>query len=281
MVTLREALAAAVPRLKAAGIDGARRDAEVLLCLALGCERSHLIGHQERKIETAGIETFEHLLARRLAREPMSQIAGEREFWSLDFKVTQATLTPRPDSETLIEAVLEMVPDRKIPHRILDLGTGTGCLLLALLSELPAATGVGVDLSVDSLVVAVSNAERLGLADRASFVISDWGRSLATPFDIVVANPPYIARSELARLDPEVARWEPRLALDGGEDGLDAYREILSDLARLMAFDGIAVLEHGVGQAETIEELADAHGFRMAQRRRDLGGHDRCLILKT
>jgi release factor glutamine methyltransferase len=277
--TPRDAIAATVPRLAAAGIEDARRDAELLLCLALDCDRAHLIGYPDSAIDVARQECFERLVLRRLAREPMSQIIGVREFWSLDFLVTTATLTPRPESEAMIEAVLADVPDRDAGLRLLDLGTGTGCLLLALLAELPAATGVGVDVCEAALSVARANGERLGLGDRAVFVHGDWAADLDDRFDIVVCNPPYIEAADLANLDPEVAHWEPRLALDGGDDGLHAYRRIVPDLARLLVVDGIAVLEHGPGQADAIELLAVANGLIPSGRHRDLAGRDRCVIL--
>ena len=280
MANPREVIAAAVPRLEAVGIDDARRDAEVLLCRALDCDRAHLLGYPERYIEHARIEAFEQLIARRLTREPVSQIVGEREFWSLNFAVTMATLTPRPDSETVVEAVLDMVPDRTQAWRVLDLGTGTGCLLLSLLAELPAATGVGVDISSDAVGTAETNARRHGLDRRASFVTGDWAAAIEPGFDIVVSNPPYVQTGALAALDPEVAEWEPHVALDGGEDGLDAYRRILPDLPRLLPEGGVAVLEHGYDQAERVEMLACAMGLTVVKRYRDLAGNDRCLVLK-
>jgi release factor glutamine methyltransferase len=173
-----------------------------------------------------------------------------------------------------------MVPDRTQAWRVLDLGTGTGCLLLSLLAELPAATGVGVDISSDAVGTAETNARRHGLDRRASFVTGDWAAAIEPAFDIVVSNPPYVQTGALAALDPEVVEWEPHVALDGGEDGLDAYRRILPDLPRLLPEGGVAVLEHGHDQAERVEMLACAMGLTVVKRYRDLAGNDRCLVLK-
>ena len=278
--TLRDAIAAAVPRLEAAGVEDARRDAEVLLCAALGCDRAHLIGHSDSVVGNAELTVFDTLLSRRMAREPVSQIVGHREFWSLEFQVTASTLTPRPDSEAVVEAVLDHMHDKEAALRILDLGTGTGCLLLALLTELPNATGVGVDLCDDAVVVAKANAGRCGLGVRAQITSGGWTVAHGQLFDVVVCNPPYIRTSDLARLDPEVADWEPRLALDGGSDGLDAYRQILPGLPQVLSKGGFAVLEHGAGQAEQIEDLAVAAGLTLCRRHQDLAGRDRCLVVK-
>ena len=278
--TLHDAIAAAVPRLEATGVEEARRDAEVLLCAALGCDRAHLIGHSDSVVGNADLTVFNTLLSRRMAREPVSQIVGCREFWSLEFQVTASTLTPRPDSEAVIEAVLDRQHDKKAALRILDLGTGTGCLLLALLTELPNATGVGVDVCDDAVVVAKANVGRCGLGARAQIIRGGWAAAHGQLFDIVVCNPPYIRTSDLARLDPEVADWEPHLALDGGSDGLDAYRRILPGLPQVLSKGGFAVLEHGAGQAGQIEDLAVAAGLTLCRRHQDLAGRDRCLVLK-
>jgi release factor glutamine methyltransferase len=209
----------------------------------------------------------------------MAYILGEREFWSLPLFVGPGVLVPRPETETLVEAALEAFPDRTAPLRILDLGTGSGCLLLALLREYPNASGVGVDRSAEALAHATLNARRHGLADRALLVRGDWGRGLAESFELIVANPPYVASGELAELAPEVARYEPRAALDGGADGLDAYRAILPDLPRLLAPAGVACLEIGAGQATALAALAEVGGFRVAVRP-DLAGIPRCLVLR-
>ena len=279
--TPRKAIASAVPKLQAAGVEDARRDAELLLCLSLDCDHAHLIGYPDQTFDVVQQETFERLVARRIAREPVSQIVGRREFWSLDVQVTKATLTPRPESEAVVETVLTLVPERGARLRILDLGTGTGCLLLALLVELPEATGLGVDVSEEALGVARANGDRLGLGKRATFGHGNWAASLDERFDVVVSNPPYIEAAELEKLEPEVLQWEPHLALNGGVDGLDAYRQIVPDLGRLLRTDGFAVLEHGPGQAEAIETFAGICGLMSSGRRQDLADRDRCLMLRA
>jgi release factor glutamine methyltransferase len=208
----------------------------------------------------------------------VSRLVGEREFWSLPFAVTPATLDPRPDSETLVEAALARTADRAAPVRLLDLGTGSGCLLLALLHELRAAWGVGTDRSAAAVAAARANAVRLGLADRARFVVADWAAPLAGRFDIVLANPPYIERGAIAGLAPEVARHDPVLALDGGPDGLDAYRAILAGLEALVAPRGRAYLEIGDGQAGAVSALLEAAGFADLELAHDLAGRARCLV---
>lgn len=222
---------------------------------------------------------LEPLLARREAREPLALILGRREFWSLDFGVSPATLIPRPESETLIEAAVAAFAGGVPPGLVLDLGTGTGCLLLATLSEFPAAFGVGVDRSAESVELAARNAAALGLGDRARFVRGDWAEALAGRFDLVLCNPPYIPTGEIDGLMPEVARYEPRSALDGGADGLDAYRRLVPSLRHLMSADGVAVFEMGAGQAASVARMARLAGFT-AEMRHDLGGIARALVLR-
>ena len=202
-------------------------------------------------------------MARRLRREPMAYILGEREFWSLPLRVSPAVLVPRPESETVVEAALESIADRAAPLRILDLGTGSGCLLLALLSELPHASGLGIDRSAAALAIARANAERLGLADRAAFREGDWGYGLAGPFDVIVSNPPYVARTDARNLAPEVFAFEPQEALFAGADGLDAYRALAPDCARLLAQDGVTCLEIGQGQGASVAAILRRHGLRL------------------
>lgn len=270
-------LAEGARRLAEAGIPNARREARLILAHALGVEPVTILGYPERPVENSS--GFDGLIARRAAHEPLSHLTGRREFWSLDFGVTSATLDPRADSETLVEAALAAIPDRQAPLSILDFGTGSGCLLLALLSELPSATGLGIDIAEETLAVARRNAERLGFAGRSTFAIGDWGSSLAGPFDLIVSNPPYIPAGEIARLQPEVAEFEPRRALDGGADGLDAYRRLAPDTARLLKPGGVAVLEFGLGQGDAVARLMSAEGVVVQGVNADLAGHDRCLIL--
>ena len=210
----------------------------------------------------------------------MAHILGRREFWSLAFKVTADTLDPRPDSETLVQAVLDQVPDRSAALRLADFGTGTGCLLLALLHELPNATGVGVDVSAAALAVAAENADALGLAQRASFHRGNWDDGIDPGFDIVLSNPPYIPSGDIAGLQPEVASFEPRLALDGGSDGLDAYRRLGPAAMRLLVPGGLAAFEIGLGQGDSVRRIMAAAGLRHIATARDLGAVERCVLFR-
>ena len=272
-MTAGEALARATQALQAYGIELAAREARLLM--------AHAQGRPVPDPSMPEPSGFRALVMRRCAREPMALIRGQKGFWSLDLEVSSATLVPRADSETLIEAALAACPGRGNIRRVLDLGTGTGALLLAALSEFPAADGIGVDRSPEACALARSNAARTGFLRRADFVCGDWGSCLRQEFDLVLANPPYVERGRIAALMPEVSRYEPRRALDGGSDGLDAYREILPDLPRLLAPNGSAVLEIGLGQADRVTALAAASGLVLAACRRDLGGIQRALVLHS
>jgi release factor glutamine methyltransferase len=265
-------------RLTAAGVEDAPRDARLLLQAATGVASAALIAFPERAIDAPALARFHILLERREKREPMAQILGRREFWSLMFRVTGDTLDPRPDSETLVRAVLDRAPDRGAAPRLLDFGTGTGCLLLALLRELPNATGLGVDISVAALEVAAENARSLDLADRATFRLGDWDGGLAPSFDIVVSNPPYIESAAIPELQPEVALFEPRQALDGGADGLDAYRKLLPASSRLLRSGGLAAFEIGIHQADSVIAIGAVCGLRHLATVADLGGIPRVLL---
>lgn len=280
--TLDEALRRAGTRLAEAGVDSARLDARVLLCHALGCAREALVGHGGRRLDAETRQRFETLIARRAAREPVAYITGEREFWSLPFAVTRATLSPRPETETVVAAVLDRVARGARPRRLLDLGTGSGCLLLALLAELPEAAGVGVDASEAAVRVARDNAARLGLTQRATFIVGDWTAPIGARFDAIVANPPYVASGAIAALAPEVATYEPRLALDGGPDGLTAYRAIARSLSDVLDDGGLAAFEVGAGQATAVVAmLAGAlPGTTVIETVRDLAQVERCVVAR-
>lgn len=265
-------------RLGAAGVDTAALDAKVLLMHALGLSREDLAAGRGRTVTAAGRRRFEALVERRAAREPVARLTGTREFWSLPFAVSGATLIPRPDSETVVATALSLVRDRNAHLRILDLGTGTGCLLLALLSELPDAWGVGVDVSEPALRTARANAAALGIGPRAVFLCTDWNSSVDCRFDIVLSNPPYIPSKNIATLEPEVAVHEPTRALDGGADGLDAYRAITPALPGLLAEGGRALFEVGPTQAADVAALLSIHGLAAAHVARDLGGRPRCVV---
>lgn len=268
--------------LTAAGIDNVRFEARLLLSRAAGLTIEQLIARGPDAAPAAVATLLRELTARRVRREPMAYILGEREFWGLPFTVSPAVLIPRPDSETVIETVLDLLPDRSRKLRILDLGLGSGCLLLTLLREYPQATGVGIDASEAALAVARANAETLGVASRARLRAADWRQegwtsSLEGPFDLLVSNPPYIESAAVEGLMPEVSAHEPRLALDGGADGLAAYRIIAAAAPRLVAAGGWAVVEGGEGQAADIAALFAAAGFSPRSPRQDLGGVDRVV----
>ena len=274
--TVGSCLTEAAARLTAAGIESPHREARMLLAHTLDVDQAAIIGHPERAVPDP--DAFRALVDRRSGGVPAAQLLGQQEFWSLSFRVTPDTLIPRPETETLVEAALAAVKERKLAApMILDLGTGTGCLLLSLLSECPGARGVGVDRSAAAVDVARGNAEQLGLADRAHFLVSDWAAPLLGRFDIVVSNPPYIATDEIGALQPEVARHEPKQALDGGADGLTCYRAIVDDLPRLLAPGGVVFLEVGLGQWEPVAALLETAGFRVSEPIHDLAGISRCV----
>ncbi len=259
-----------------AGIDNARYEARRLLGHALQCDSTALL---LRRDDMPDLEAADALLARRCAREPMAFITGSAGFWSLDLATSPVTLIPRPESETLIEAVMARWPDRTMGLRVLDLGTGTGCLLLAVLSEYRNAYGVGVDLVPEAARLAAENAYRNGLGRRASFLVGEWAATLRGAFDLVLSNPPYIPSAEISGLMPEVAQHEPAIALDGGGDGMDAYRVVIGSLPRLLAVHGCAALEVGAGQSDAVAELGRAMKFE-AVPHVDLGGVERVLVLQ-
>lgn len=277
-VTAGEAVSAVARRLAAGGIAESRREARLLVALALDVEPGVVLGYPERPLDAATQARLAALTARRAAREPYSRLAGRRQFWSLDLAISPDTLDPRPDSETLVEAALALLPDRAARLRILDFGTGSGCLLLALLSELPNAVGVGIDILPGAAKTARRNAAVLGFADRALFVVGDWGETIFGRADVIVANPPYIPRAEIDALAPEVARYEPRLALDGGTDGLAAYRELAPVTRRLLAADGIALFEVGAGLHEAVARLLGDGGLAPQSVKCDLSGVARCVV---
>ena len=263
--------------LTAAGIDNVRFEARLLLSHATGLTIEQLISRGPDAAPAAAAATLRELTARRVRREPMAYILSEREFWGLPFKVSPAVLIPRPDSETVIETVLDLRPDRSRKLRILDLGLGSGCLLLTLLREYPQATGVGIDASEAALAIAQANAAALGVAPRARLATGDWRQAgwtdqLEGPFDLLVSNPPYIESVAVEGLMPEVANHEPRLALDGGADGFAAYRIISAEAPRLVVPGGWAVVEAGEGQAPDIAALFGAAGLTPKPPRQDLGG---------
>lgn len=267
-------LAAATERLKASGSDTPVLDARMLLQAAAGISREDLILGTDRILTGEQLTCFETFVSRRERHEPVSRILGQREFYGRAFRVTPDTLDPRPDTETLIEAALAVMPRGA---RLLDLGTGTGAIAITLLAERPEATGLATDLSTAALAVARENAGRLGVADRLALAEGNWFDPVAGVFDIILSNPPYIPAGDIAGLGPEVRNFDPGLALSGGIDGLDPYRMIASRAAAHLAAGGHVLVEIGAGQAEDVVAIFARAGFRTAARHRDLGGHERCL----
>ncbi|MCO6419199.1 peptide chain release factor N(5)-glutamine methyltransferase [Siccirubricoccus sp. KC 17139] len=265
--------------LRAAAIESPRLEARLLLAHAMGCRQEDLLRDPRAAVPPAAASRFADMLRRRLDHTPMAQLLGSQEFWSLPFRVSPATLIPRADSEALIEAALAAFPERGRVRRVLDLGTGTGCLLLAALTEFPEATGIGIDRVPAAAALARENARALRLGDRAAFLAGDWAEAIAGRFDLILSNPPYIESAAIPGLMPEVAAHEPGTALDGGADGLGAYRALAAALPRLLAPGGEAVLELGAGQRPAVEALARAAGLEPRGCHPDLGGIDRALRL--
>jgi release factor glutamine methyltransferase len=280
-MTPRDFVAQIAGRLAAAGIENARSEAWLLLAAATGRERAALMAGVPETLGAEQQARLDELVRRRLIREPLAYILGAKEFWSLRFEVGPAVLIPRPESETLVEAVLAQLADRDRPLRLLDLGVGSGCLLLALLSELPRASGLGVDASAAALALARRNAARLGLAAWAAFRHGRWGAGLRERFDVIVSNPPYVAERDWAGLQPEIRDFEPKAALVAGPDGLAAYRALAPHCARLLAQGGLCALEIGAGQGDAVAAVLAAHGLIVIERRRDLAGIERCLIARS
>lgn len=269
----------AADRLAAAGIDEPRREARLLLAAALGVDRSALIADPDRPLDAESAARFDSYVDRRAGREPVSRILGRRGFWSGELRVTPDVLDPRADTETLVEATLATLADRTAPVRLLDLGTGSGCILSALLGELPHAFAVGIDRSAAAALVARDNLAQAGHAARARILVGDWAESLRGPFERILSNPPYIPSREIAGLDPEVACHDPRAALDGGADGLDCYRRIAEQLGGLLAPGGIALFEIGAEQAESVSDIMRDAGFSSRRLIRDLAGKPRVVAV--
>jgi release factor glutamine methyltransferase len=272
------AIAAASARLARAGVESARLDAELLMAAAAGVSRATLIAGVA-EIDAAVAERFERMVVRREGREPVAYIIGHREFFSLDLAVRPGVLIPRPETETVVEAALDFL--REAPAaRVLDIGTGSGAIAIAIAKNAPAARIVALDMSKVSLEVAADNARRHRCADRIAFLQSDCFAALdgnSPPFDLMVSNPPYIAEAEFAWLTPEVRDFEPRIALEGGRDGMEFYRRIAAGLARWLVFGGEVILEVGARQAGAVEAMMRASGCAESARMRDLAGVERVV----
>lgn len=263
-----------------AGFDEARRRARRLLAAALGLTQEEVFARIDRMITEDEGERIAALLRRALTHEPLSRIHGKREFWGLDFTLSPETLDPRPETETVIEAVVARLTDRDRPYLFLDLGTGTGCLLGALLTEFPRAYGIGIDRAWGAAATARGNALQLAFADRAGFAVGDWAAAINGKFDAIVANPPYIPTGDIAALPPEVRDFDPVLALDGGVDGLGAYWRIARDLSHLLAPDGLFACEIGAGQDAAVAGILVSRGLALDAVVPDLTGVARCVVAR-
>ena len=268
-------------RFKSGDIDTAELDARILVGAATGLDLTGLIAAATRRVTSDEAMRLEDFTRRRLAGEPVARILRAKEFWGLPLQLSDATLVPRPDTETVVELALEMLRAEPYPKRrfwIADIGTGSGAILLALLSELPAAVGVGTDVSMAALRTASSNAARLGFSSRAAFVVCDYAAALSEPFDLIVSNPPYIRSADIARLAIEVRNHDPIVALDGGADGLDAYRQLIPQAAQRLAQGGVLVVEAGHDQSGDIGELMTAAGLTLEKPpKADLAGIHRAV----
>jgi release factor glutamine methyltransferase len=278
MSSIAVAIDEAARALVAAGFDEPRRRARRLIAAALHLSPAEVFARPERLLGAPERERIAKLLRRVIAHEPLSRIEGCREFWGLEFLLSADALDPRPETETLVEAVLAHLPERNRNHRFLDIGTGSGCLLLALLSEFRSAFGVGIDIAPGAALTARANAARLGFAARASFVAGNWAAPICGCFDAVVANPPYIATAVLPNLPREVREFDPRIALDGGIDGLIAFRAIAADLTRLLVPGGVFVAEIGAGQGDAVTAILRGFGLVVRAIAPDLAGIPRCVV---
>jgi len=275
---LRALLGDAALRLSMAGIDSPRLDARLLLAHAMRVRPDALIG--SIVVPPHALAEFDKMLARRILREPLAYITGNKEFWSLDFDVGPGVLVPRPETETLIEAVLKYFPDKSAALEIRDLGTGTACLPIAALSEYPHAHAVAVDASADSLQWARLNIERHGLTERCRIEQCDWEQVPAVSADVILSNPPYVRSGDIPTLAPEVRKFEPVSALDGGVDGLDAYRSLAPLIARLVKPGSLAFLEIGQGQGRDVSALFEGQNLRIREILNDLAGIGRCVVVE-
>lgn len=277
MTEISAALTEGEAALTAAGVDNPRNEARLLLGHVLGITPAQVFARTDDDVAAANLKTYYSLLSARCEGTPLAHITGRREFWSLDFHVTPATLIPRPDTETVIDLVVSAFKGRPPPKTILDLGTGSGCILLALLSVFENADGVGLDTSKDACRIAAANARALGFEKRTRIVEGSWVDGIDGSFDLIVSNPPYIPSADIATLDVGVRAHEPISALDGGDDGLDAYRALIPAAIPVLNEDGILVVEVGIGQADDVSEIASAHGLTAGPRRNDLAGIERAV----
>ncbi len=280
-MTRADALREAAQRLAAAGVPSPARESRLLGAYALGLSAEALFLEPAAPLAPDEAHRLEACVRRRARREPFAYIAGRRAFWTLDMATDPRALIPRPETETLVEAALARASALPLRARLLDLGTGSGCLLVALLRELPGAWGVGADASAGAVALARRNARAHGVGDRSAFVVADWGAPMAGRFHAILCNPPYVADGEIAQLAPEIARHEPRSALSGGADGLACYRRLAPEIARLLAPTGFAAVEIGAGMGDAVSALFGASGLTETGRARDLAGRERCVLFSA
>ncbi len=278
-LSLQHARDSAAHSFEAAGIDTAREDATTLLCEAAGISRAGFIANAQTAMDERALRKFSEFAERRLGREPVTRIIGRRGFWTLDLEVAPDVLDPRADSETLITAALEILGSRKsAPLKILDLGCGSGALICALLQEFPQAHGTAVDISPAACALTRRNAAANSVADRLTVIQCTWQDCPHGPYDLLVSNPPYIRTQDMPGLDAEVRLWDPELALDGGADGLQAYRTLADQIPGLLTVGGWLIYETGYDQAARVTELLNLHGIRDLMEYRDIGGHVRAVV---
>lgn len=276
-----EAIGLVADRLEAADVAHPQDEARALLRGAAGLSRLELALAPRAPLSEDELRVLSDYAARRIVREPLSRILGERGFWTLDLTVAPGVLDPRPDTETLVETALSLVAQRRdSPLSILDLGSGSGAIACALLSELPGAWALAVDLSPEACAATAANLARCGFSDRASVIRGRWAEALQGGFDLIVSNPPYVRSDDIAGLDPEVRLHDPALALDGGADGLDCYRDIIRDLPRLLADDALVLFEVGFDQAASVAALLGGHGLQIERVVRDAGGIERVVAAR-
>ena len=280
---LRNLLHAAISDLNDANIDTALLDARLLLQYAAKITPEIVYLKPEMEIAKEAVTIYKQLLDRRINNEPVAKIIGSKAFWSSDFIVNQYTLDPRPDSEVIIEEALRLFPNKNQEYQFLDLGTGSGCLLLSLLKEFPNSTGIASDISSEALNVTKQNIELLGLQGRAICMQQNWADDLVgkKKFDLIISNPPYIPSQEIANLEPEVKNYDPILALDGGEDGLDPYRYLAKQISPLLKEGSYAILEFGFGQGEAVRQIFDQHNYIITKMLFDLSGIERAILVSS
>lgn len=279
-LTIGSVLKLAASKLSAVGIQNPNLDSKILLCHVAGIDPGSLFSKTDQELNVKTLKSFEELVQRRLLREPVSHLIGQREFWSLAFDVSADVLDPRPASETLIQAATDLVGNKEKLISALDIGTGSGCLIISLLTELPFAKGVGIDISEPALIIARRNAERNLVHNRIKFFNSFWGENLSEDFDVILCNPPYISENQRGSLEPEVCDYEPECALFGGHDGLKAFRQLAPIIYRVLKPDGFAIVECGRGQAQSVIKIFSNADLKHVETRLDLDGIERCCIFR-